>query len=292
MKKLFSIVAIAACMASCIEENSQNTVQGIVKVPTDTIPLVTPADKLSYVLGSNLGMGLLDANFKDANLDEVMKGVKGGIDGAVDRMDKVKANALINSFVNKDTSALANKADVAYAYGYNLGSSYAGFGDMSKLNLVIYKKGMQHGFFETGLQIDPRKGDQFMSNYKTSLFANFLEENKKKPGVVTTASGLQYRVIKMGTGKKPGPTDKVSVTYRGTFPDGREFDSSFKTGKPFECSMEGGVIQGWLEGMRLMPVGSKFEFAIPSNLAYGERGQGPIPGGATLLFEIELLAIK
>jgi len=122
--------------------------------------------------------------------------------------------------------------------------------------------------------------------------AKFLKENKKKPGVKTTASGLQYKVIKEGTGATPKATDTVTVNYRGTLIDGTEFDSSYKRGQPATFPLNG-VIKGWTEGVQLMKTGSKYQFFIPSNLAYGERVVSPETGpNATLIFEVELLAIK
>ena len=121
--------------------------------------------------------------------------------------------------------------------------------------------------------------------------AAYMAENAKKAGVMTTASGLQYRVITQGTGAKPTAADKVKVHYKGTLVDGTEFDSSYKRGEPIEFPLSG-VIKGWTEGVQLMSVGSKFEFTIPSELAYGDREVGGvIPGGSTLVFEVELLDI-
>ena len=120
----------------------------------------------------------------------------------------------------------------------------------------------------------------------------FLEENGKKEGVTTTASGLQYKVIKAGTGAKPKATDTVNVHYKGTFLDGKTFDSSYDRGQPISFPLNG-VIAGWTEGVQSMPVGSTYEFYIPSNLAYGERGAGgAIPPNSTLIFVVELLGIK
>ena len=118
----------------------------------------------------------------------------------------------------------------------------------------------------------------------------FLAANKTKPGVRTTASGLQYQVIRMGNGPIPKPTDKVRVNYVGTLLDGTEFDSSYKNGQPVEFALNQ-VIPGWTEGVGLMPVNSKYRFWIPSNLGYGPNGQGPIGANSTLVFEIELLGI-
>jgi FKBP-type peptidyl-prolyl cis-trans isomerase len=121
----------------------------------------------------------------------------------------------------------------------------------------------------------------------------FLAANKKKEGVKTLASGLQYKVIKDGTGAIPKATDTVSTHYKGTLLDGTEFDSSFKRGEPASFPVNG-VIKGWQEALQLMKVGSKWQLFIPSELAYGESGTmgGPIGPNATLVFEIELLEIK
>lgn len=120
----------------------------------------------------------------------------------------------------------------------------------------------------------------------------FLEKNGKREGVKTTASGLQYEVLKPGTGAKPAATDTVKVHYHGTLIDGSVFDSSVDRGEPISFPLNG-VIKGWTEGVQLMPVGSKYKFVIPSELAYGDRGAGgKIGPNATLIFEVELLAIE
>jgi len=120
----------------------------------------------------------------------------------------------------------------------------------------------------------------------------FLEANKKKDGVKVTASGLQYKVLKEGEGAKPGPESNVKVNYKGTLIDGTEFDSSYKRGQPATFQV-GRVIKGWVEGLQLMKAGSKYEFYIPSELAYGDRGAGPVIGpNSVLVFEVELLEVN
>jgi FKBP-type peptidyl-prolyl cis-trans isomerase len=122
--------------------------------------------------------------------------------------------------------------------------------------------------------------------------ADFLAKNKTEKGVITTASGLQYTIIKEGTGMIPKSTDMVSVNYRGTLLDGKEFDSSYKRGQPATFPVTG-VIPGWTEALQLMKVGTKAKLFIPSKLAYGERAAGPDIGpNSTLIFELELLEIK
>lgn len=120
----------------------------------------------------------------------------------------------------------------------------------------------------------------------------FLVENAKKNGIVSLPSGLQYEVMKMGDGPKPKATDKVKTHYHGTLINGKVFDSSVDRGEPISFPLNG-VIKGWTEGLQLMPVGSKFRFFIPSNLAYGGQGAGAdIKPFSTLIFEVELLGIE
>jgi len=120
----------------------------------------------------------------------------------------------------------------------------------------------------------------------------FLEANKKKEGVVTLPSGLQYKIIKEGDGPTPKDNETVTVNYRGKLLDGTEFDSSYKRGQPATFSVKG-VIPGWTEALQLMKVGSKWELFVPAKLAYGERGAGNVIGpDAALIFEVELLSVK
>jgi FKBP-type peptidyl-prolyl cis-trans isomerase FklB len=137
--------------------------------------------------------------------------------------------------------------------------------------------------------VQKTQSEKAVGNKKTGQ--DFLAANSKKPGVVTTASGLQYQIVKQGTGLKPALTDQVRVHYRGTLIDGKVFDSSIERGQPVELSVNG-VIPGWTEALQLMPVGSKWKLFIPSELAYGDRAAGQsIPAGSTLVFDVELLDI-
>ncbi len=120
----------------------------------------------------------------------------------------------------------------------------------------------------------------------------FLMQNKKNKGVVTLSNGLQYKIIKKGSGPKPTDSDVVTVNYEGTLINGTEFDSSYKRHEPASFPV-GGVIAGWTQALKLMPVGSTWMLYIPSDLAYGEQGSPPtIPANTTLIFKVELLGIK
>ena len=148
----------------------------------------------------------------------------------------------------------------------------------------VEAQGVLQAFFTKGVE---RVGDD---NLKEGL--DFLEANKSKKGVVTTESGLQYTIMKDAEGAKPVATDKVMVHYHGTLLDGTVFDSSVDRGEPIDFPLNG-VIPGWTEGVQLMPVGSKYKFFIPSELAYGAnpRAGGPIGPNMVLIFEVELIEI-
>ena len=148
----------------------------------------------------------------------------------------------------------------------------------------------------TALQNDLRKKQQEMRQQATETNKKegeaFLAANKTKDGIVALPSGLQYKILQEGTGPKPAPTDSVVCNYRGTLLDGKEFDSSYKRGQPATFPVNG-VIKGWTEALQLMPVGSKWQLFVPSELAYGDRGAGAdIKPGTTLIFEVELLSIQ
>ncbi len=132
------------------------------------------------------------------------------------------------------------------------------------------------------------KNTEIMKNKQEGL--QFLTENRNKPGVKQTESGLQYKVIREGEGEYPTATSTVRVHYRGTFISGEVFDSSYDRGESIEFPLNG-VIKGWTEGLQLMQPGAKYILYVPSSLGYGEAGIGPIPGGTTLIFEVELISI-
>lgn len=146
--------------------------------------------------------------------------------------------------------------------------------------------------FQKEMQVKQEEVAKKMGEKNKKEGEAFLAENKKKEGVVTLASGLQYKVLKKGSGKKPKLTDTVTTHYKGTLIDGTEFDSSYRRGQPASFPVNG-VIAGWTEALQLMEEGAKWQLFIPPQLAYGERGAGPRIGpNATLIFEVELISIQ
>lgn len=191
---------------------------------------------------------------------------------------------------------------LSYALGMLIGTDLKQSFD--EINYTTFAKAMQDVKNENDSAVfaDARAANMFMQNYMRNLQTKkaqenleegkaFLEENAKKPEVQVTESGLQYEVLTEGDGEKPTAESTVKVHYHGTTLDGKVFDSSVERGKPYTTPLNG-VIRGWTEGLQLMPVGSKYKFYIPSDLAYGPRGsQGAIEPNATLIFEVELLEI-
>ena len=199
----------------------------------------------------------------------------------------------------EDKLVLQNQKEKAsYSIGLSIGSNLKR--QLVDIDLNIVVKGIQDGLSGASPLLSKEEihetmvalQRELMEKYKKQGEA-FLAENKKKKGVTTLPDGLQYKVIKAGTGKKPKADDIVTVNYRGTLTDGTEFDSSYKRGQPATFPVSEGMIKGWTEALQLMQEGAKWELFIPSNLAYGERGMGGIIGpNASLVFEVELVSIK
>jgi FKBP-type peptidyl-prolyl cis-trans isomerase FklB len=195
----------------------------------------------------------------------------------------------------------------SYSLGYQFGQSLKRQG--LAIDLEIYTSGIrdalsgakpllsQEEVNKTVSEIQSRvmaarqKEMQELADKNLSEGKAFLEANRKKEGVKTLSSGLQYKVLAEGSGKTPKATDEVTVNYRGTLIDGTEFDSSYGRGKPLTVKVNG-VIRGWSEALQLMKAGSRWQLFIPPDLAYGERVMGRIPPNSTLIFEVELISVK
>jgi FKBP-type peptidyl-prolyl cis-trans isomerase len=191
---------------------------------------------------------------------------------------------------------------LSYSIGVQVAEYYKQTQNVDKLNPEYVKKAIIDVYNNKPLTIQEEQANMCIQTKLQEFMANkikavkdsgnqFLEENKKRPGVVTLPDGMQYEIITKGTGPIPTAKDTVKANYIGTLIDGKEFDNSYKRGEPLTIPVSG-VIRGWTEALQLMPVGSKWKLYIPSDLAYGDRGAGGvIPGGATLIFTIELLDI-
>ena len=201
-----------------------------------------------------------------------------------------------------DPPAMDETARMNYALGYQLGRDLAGF----ELRSEVFLRGIDDGRKGAAAALKPEEMQASLTSLEQNINeqrakqqaeamkqsqaagASYLAEHGKKAGVVTTKSGLQYRVVKPGTGRTPGPADTVTVHYRGTLVDGQQFDSSYDRGEPASFQVNG-VIAGWTEALQLMKEGAQFQLAIPPALAYGDRG--PL-AGQVLLFDVELLKVE
>ena len=214
-------------------------------------------------------------------------------------------SALIFSCNNVDTSnsELSTQMDsLSYSLGVSVANNLKSSG-FETIESSAISAAFNDVFSENDVKISEEDANALIQDYFMELSQKksqeatnkgqaFLDENAAKEGVVTTASGLQYKVLTEGQGAKPVASDEVTVHYHGTLIDGTVFDSSVDRGQPATFPV-GGVIQGWVEALQLMNVGSKYKLFIPSNLAYGERGAGGSIGpNETLIFEVELLSIN
>ncbi len=214
----------------------------------------------------------------------------------------LKKTPVKTPIVQKPTvKPLSSLDSFSYAMGVQT-AQYFKIDGVDKVNTEMIKKAYDDVYNNKPLLMPDQQCSMLIQNKLQQIMMDkirdekeasdkFLEENKKRPGVVTLPDGLQYEVITKGTGPIPTAADTIKANYIGTTFDGKEFDNSYKHGSPLVIPVSG-VIHGWTEALQLMPVGSKWKLYVPSDLAYGDRGAGSaIPGGAALIFEIELLGI-
>jgi FKBP-type peptidyl-prolyl cis-trans isomerase FklB len=222
-------------------------------------------------------------------------------------MKKLIAVALVLSIfgsmviAQKKGTPKTKKEKVSYSIGVNIGKNMKTQG--IDLDQGLLTQGIKDGLNSSKTAMSDKDMEAAMTAFQQEMMGKiqakgakegeaFLAANKKKEGVVTLPSGLQYKILKTGDGPKPTKDQTVKCHYRGTLIDGTEFDSSYKRGEPTEFPV-GQVVKGWTEALQLMPVGSKWQLFIPSDLAYGPNGAGQMIGpNATLIFDIELLSIK
>lgn len=190
---------------------------------------------------------------------------------------------------------------LSYALGLSMGHNFLGSG-VQELNIEDFADGLRAVYEGAEKQMTFDEAKRVVTDYFTRLEQQgvednerlgkeFLENNAKQEGVKVTASGLQYQIVKEGTGMKPGPNDKVTVHYTGRLIDGTVFDSSVERGEPATFAV-GQVIPGWVEGLQLMSEGAAWRLFIPSELAYGKHGAGPIRPGSTLIFDVQLIKVE
>ena len=287
MKRIFIFMALAAMVLSVNAAKKPKKVNATTaatsQVAVSAASKEATSDSVSYAAGyiqtNGLTNYLLQNNVDTAYMADFIQGLKdlkakGNDPRLVAYSEGVRIAQMINTRmipgVSKELQSTGNTV--------NSDQLYAGFiaaleGDTTKFNMQTAEDYFNKTF--------SRPGEEW------------LKANKTKPGVVTTASGLQYKVITMGTGERPKADQEVEVKYEGHLIDGTEFDSSYKRNPQttkFKCNQ---VIKGWTEGLQLMPVGSKFEFYIPQELAYGSRGMGAkIPPYSALIFTVELISVK
>jgi FKBP-type peptidyl-prolyl cis-trans isomerase FklB len=219
------------------------------------------------------------------------------------------AVALTSICLAQDKPQLKDQKDKAsYSIGYDIGSTFKK--QNIELNTDALFSGLKEGLAGKEASLSKEEREKTLEAFQKEMMEKqaaaskeaatknaaegekFLAENKKKEGVKTTASGLQYKVLKEGSGPSPKDTDTVVTNYKGTLLDGTEFDSSYKRNEPATFPVNR-VIKGWTEALQLMKPGAKYQLFIPASLAYGERGAGrDIGPNATLIFEVELLSIK
>ena len=236
--------------------------------------------KLSLIAASVLALTACNQEAKkeqaDVKLDTVAQQQAYGI------------GASVGNFLNKD---LADKKEIGIELDQAL--LMRGFEDALAGNAKIDEEKIREVLtaLDESVRTKQEEKAKVESEKSKAEGEKYLADNAKKEGVMVTESGLQYEVMSEGEGAKPVATDVVKVHYKGTLLDGTEFDSSYSRNEPTTFPLNR-VIPGWTEGLQLMPVGSKYKFTIPSDLAYGDRDLGKIPANSTLIFEVELLEIQ
>lgn len=257
------------------------------------VQLVSSSDSASYAAGQAMTDGLIPYLTQRLNVDTAyMADFVKGFREAVAKVDDPAEKARIAGMQIADQ-----------VLGGILPQAAADFSETSdSITKQMFVRGFTDALMNDTTVMKQKDATNYFNAKRESIKAmkiakqkeagtKFLAENGMKEGVITTASGLQYKVIKQGEGEVPQKTDKVKVNYEGHLIDGTVFDSSLKRGEPasFRCDQ---VIKGWTEALTMMPVGSKWELYIPENLAYGERQAGLIPPYSALIFEVELLEIE
>ena len=302
MKKLIMLALLVAAgsvfntaSAQSKKKGKQNAKWEVVECEDGAVVLTSPSDTLSYAAGMSMTRGLDDylANqfgVTPAQMPDFLRGLRRGIKNRKDSaFAAYVAGLLISSQVDKTMLPnIASKFEGTSA-PINPDLLYKGFvAALAKDSTVLKQAAAEQIFEKKEVELKAQKDAEIKAKNEA-----YLEENKKKEGVVTMADGLQYRIIKKGDGPIPTAADRVQVIYEGKTIDGKVFDATSRHGVEFDTFNVGGLIKGWTEALQMMPVGSKWEIVIPQNLAYGERGAGrDIAPFSTLIFTLELKGIE
>jgi FKBP-type peptidyl-prolyl cis-trans isomerase FklB len=287
--------------------------------------LKTLSDSASYAIGMNTCMSAKQQNIARVNPTLISRGIEDVQGGKKLLLDDMGAYSLLNRYITTMQEEKANPSakaatkpatgaqnavagplkttldSVNYAIGMNT-ALFAKQQGIASINTALLTKGINDIQIKKAPLFDDMAAYNVMNKYIQKIQEEkslptikegqaFLAQNKSKPGVKTTASGLQYEVLREGTGIKPTAIDTFVCHYRGTLLNGTEFDASYNRNEPLTMPMNQ-VIRGWTEGLSLMPIGSKYKFYIPYTIAYGPFDNGAIPGGSMLIFEVEMLDVK
>jgi FKBP-type peptidyl-prolyl cis-trans isomerases 1 len=312
MKKLLLLAAVLCVQGNVMDMNAQTKgtkvkqknkitekqVKPEVAKPVKPVVINNQMDSLAYTMGMAQTQGLKDyltgkMEMDTAYFDDFIRGLKEVATSTDKKQNAYHLGILIGQQLNSQMLKGVNEEIFGKETTQSISKDLylEGFvaGTMGKGGIMSVDAAQKYVQENMEKIKDKNLEQQYGANKEAGI--KFLAENKTKEGVVTTASGLQYKIITKGTGEIPTADSKVKVHYKGTLLDGTEFDSSYKRNEPATFGA-GQVIKGWTEALTLMPVGSKWELYIPSDLAYGSRDAGPIKPFSTLIFEVELLSIE
>lgn len=272
------------------KKKKNETKEVAVKQP---VVLTTSSDSLSYATGFAVTNGLMPYVQQQLGVDtaymaDFIQGFNEAVAGMNDKRQKARiagmqiAEQLTNRMLANVQRELTDAPDSIVTSLF-----YRGFTDVLTNDTTIFTMASAEKLQQEKMQVNKKAKAKKLRK----AGRDFLAENGKKPGIITTPSGLQYEVLKQGDGAVPQTTDKVKVHYEGRLIDGTVFDSSIKRGEPAVFGLNQ-VIKGWTEGLSLMPVGSKWRLYIPQELGYGDRQAGQIPPYSALIFDVELLGIE
>ena len=272
------------------KKKKNETKEVAVKQP---VVLTTSSDSLSYATGFAVTNGLMPYVQQQLGVDtaymaDFIQGFNEAVAGMNDKRQKARmagmqiAEQVTNRMLANVQRELTNAPDSIVTSLF-----YRGFTDVLTNDTTIFTMASAEKLQQEKMQVNKKAKAKKLRK----AGRDFLAENGKKPGIITTPSGLQYEVLKQGDGAVPQTTDKVKVHYEGRLIDGTVFDSSIKRGEPAVFGLNQ-VIKGWTEGLSLMPVGSKWRLYIPQELGYGDRQAGQIPPYSALIFDVELLGIE